>query len=126
MAEQWVQDEFTSAVQARIHEKLARLGIPIDVQVYAEGGPPLRTASDSVRTAITRVTRERDQLEDLNRTRMTKIRRLRQAVRSYQSCHERDIREIQNLRQKLAASGLEVTRLKRRIEELEDDIEELL
>lgn len=126
MAEQLVQDEFTSSLQAKIQENLSRLGIPIEVQVYAEGGHLYRASSDSDRTIIPRLLRERGQLEDLNQKRVTKIRRLRQAVRSYQSCHERDLREIQNLRQKLAASGLEVTRLKRRVEELEDDIEELL
>ena len=53
------------------------------------------------------------ELEVLNQKRLTKIRRLREGIRSLQACHERDQREILNLRQKLAEAGLKITRLER-------------
>lgn len=51
------------------------------------------------------------ELEVLNQRRLTKIKRLREGIRSLQACHERDQREILNLRQKLAEAGAKIVSL---------------
>lgn len=60
---------------------------------------------------LMRAERTVGELRDLNQKRLTKIKRLREGIRSLQACHERDQREILNLRQKLAEAGVKIASL---------------
>jgi predicted RNase H-like nuclease (RuvC/YqgF family) len=127
----WPED-FEESLQKRVDEGLAKKGFPngtVTVRILGQTEDllnypdfkerlykstnlirqPAQTEDDSIR----RLNKQLSQSMELNHKRVTKINRLRQGIRSLQACHERDQREIANLRQKLAKAGLRITQLER-------------